>query len=71
MLITTIIGGYIMNAFTFMYFDKKWLHLYYIEKEEGESFFEVHKKKIMIIAFFLAIVITILAVVAIFAFDLI
>ena len=70
-IITMIIGGYIINAFTFIYVDKKWNCLFYRNEEEGKSFLEVNKKKIILIGCFLAIVITILAVVTIIALDLI
>ena len=70
-IITMIIGGYIINAFTFKYVDIKWNYLFYRNEEEGKSFLEVNKKKIILIGCFLAIVITILAVVTIIALDLI
>lgn len=70
-IITMIIGGYIINAFTFKYVDIKWNYLSYRNEEEGKSFLEVNKKKIILIGCFLAIVITILAVVTIIALDLI
>ena len=70
-IITMIIGGYIINAFTFKYVDKKWNYLFYRNEEEGKSFLEVNKKKIILIGCFLAIVITILAVVTIIALELI
>lgn len=71
LILTMIIGGYIINVFTFKYFDAKWDYLSYRNEEEGKSFFEVNKKKIILIAFFFAIVITILALVAIIALELI
>lgn len=71
LIITMIIGGYIINAFTFKYVDIKWNHLSYRNEEEGKSFLEVKKKKIILIGCFLAIVITILAVVTIIALELI
>ena len=70
-IIIMIIGGYIINAFTFKYVDKKWNYLFYRNEEEGKSFLEVNKKKIILIGCFLAIVITILAVVTIIALELI
>jgi len=70
-IITMIIGGYIINEFTFKYVDKKWNYLFYRNEEEGKSFLEVNKKKIILIGCFLAIVITILAVVTIIALELI
>lgn len=70
-IITMIIGGYIINAFTFKYVDIKWNYLSYRNEEEGKSFLEVNKKKIILIGCFLAILITILAVVTIIALDLI
>ena len=71
LILTMIIGGYIINAFAFKYFDSKWDYLSYISDDERKSFFEVNKKKIILIAFFFAIVITILALVAIIALKLI
>ena len=70
-IITMIIGGYIINAFTYKYVDIKWNYLSYRNEEEGKSFLEVNKKKIILIGCFLAILITILAVVTIIALDLI
>ena len=71
LIISMIIGGYIINAFTFQYVDIKWNYLLYRNEEEGKSFLEVNKKKIILIGCFLAIVITILAVVTIIALELI
>lgn len=71
LIISMIIGGYIINAFTFKYVDIKWNYLFYRNEEEGKSFLEVNKKKIILIGCFLAIVITILAVVTIIALELI
>lgn len=66
-----IIAGYMINAFTFIYIDKKWNYLFSCNIQEKESFLEVNKKKITIIAFVLAIVITILTLVTILALGLI
>ena len=71
LILTMIIGGYIINAFTFKYVDIKWNYLSYRNEEEGKSFLEVNKKKIILIGCFLAIVITILAIVTIIALELI
>ena len=71
LILTMIIGGYIINAFTFKYVDIKWNYLFYRNEEEGKSFLEVNKKKIILIGCFLAIVITILTVVAIIILELI
>lgn len=71
LIITMIIGGYIINAFTFKYVDIKWNYLSYRNEDEGKSFLEVNKKKIILIGCFLAIVITVLAVVTIIALELI
>lgn len=68
---TMIIAGYMINAFTFIYIDKKWNYLFSCNIQEKESFLEVNKKKITIIAFVLAIVITILTLVTILALGLI
>lgn len=71
LIISMIIGGYIINAFTFKYVDIKWDYLFYRNEEEGKSFLEVNKKKIILVGCFLAIVITILAVVTIIVLELI
>ena len=108
MLIADIIGGYLMNLFSFrsMYksgvfdnmFDRelsrsiwdvlnqKWfclteyvpsrffwyqVYLSYRNEDEGKSFLKVHKKKMILIGVFLAIVITILSVVTIIALEFI
>lgn len=71
LIITMIIGGYMMNAFTFKYIDIKWDKLSYDETIEEKSFLEINKKKIILIGFFLAMVITILAVATILALKLI
>lgn len=71
LVITMIIGGYIINAFTFKYVNMKWEYLSYSNEDEEKSFLEVNKKKIILISFFLAIVITILTVVTIIALELI
>lgn len=69
--LTMIIGGYIINVFTFKYVDEKWNYLSFSSDDEGKSFLEVNKKKIILIGFFLAVVITILAVVTIIVLELI
>ena len=69
--ITMIVGGYIINAIAFKYVDIKWYYLHYNDPRDGLSFFEINKKKIILVAFFLAAVITIIGVAAIFAFELI
>lgn len=71
LIIIMIIGGYIVNAFTFKYIDIKWDYLSYSNEEEGKSFLEVNKKKIILIGFFLAIVIIILAIATIIVLKLI
>lgn len=71
LILTMIIGGYIINAFTFKYVDIKWNYLFYRNEEEGKSFLEVNKKKSILIGCFLAIVITILAIVTIIVLELI
>lgn len=70
-IITMIVGGYLMNAFTFTYIDKKWDHLYNNEKKEEKSFLELNQKKIMLIGLVLAMVVIALATVTIIAFDLV
>ena len=71
LILTIIIGGYIMNVFTFKYVDIKWDYLSYSNKDKEKSFLEFNKKKIILVGFFLAIVITILAIVTIIALELI
>ena len=71
LLITMVIGGYMMNAFTFIYIDKKWDYLSCNDGKEEKSFFDVNIKKIMLIAFVLSIVITIIAFVAVVALEII
>lgn len=69
--ITMIIGGYMMNAFAFKYIDMNWDYLSCGETKEEKSFLKVNQKKIISIAFVLAIVITILALATIIALELI
>ena len=71
LILTMIIGGYIINVFTFKYVDAKWNYLSDSSDDEGKSFIEFNKKKIILIGFFLAVVITILAIAAIIALELI
>lgn len=71
LIITMIIGGYMMNTFTFIYVDKKWDYLAYEDIKEEKSMIEVNQKKIIRIGLILAILITILAFVAIIVFKLI
>lgn len=71
LIITMIIGGYIINAFVFNYVDIKWNYLSYTNEDEEKSFMEVNKKKIILIGCFLAIVITIFAVLTIIVLELI
>lgn len=71
LLITMVIGGYLMNAFTFTYLDKKWCSLSHIEDSEANSSFEINMKKIIQISFILSLVIIIFALVLIFALGLV
>ena len=71
LILTMIIGGYIINIFTFKYVDVKWNYLSYSSEGEVKSFLGLNKKKIILIGFFLAVVITILAIATIFALELI
>lgn len=71
LILTIIIGGYLINVFIFKYVDVKWDYLTYDSEEEGKSFFEVNKKKIILIGFFLAAVITILTIATIITLKLI
>ena len=66
LIITMILGGYIINAFTFIYFDKKWNYLSCENEDERKSFFKVDKKKILLFGFFLGIVFVIIAFVLIY-----
>ncbi|MBR7160280.1 MAG: hypothetical protein IKD20_04500 [Clostridia bacterium] len=71
LIITMIIGGYMMNIFTFKYIDKKWNDLSCIEDKEKKSIFEVNKKKIILIAFVFAIIISIITIAAVIAGGLV
>lgn len=71
LIITMIVGGYIINAFTFTYINIKWNYLSYRNDDGEKLFLKVDKKKIVMVAFFLAIVITILAVALIITLELI
>lgn len=71
LILTMIIGGYIINVFTFKYVDAKWNYLSYSSEDDGKSFLEVNNKNIILIGFFLAVVIIILAVATIIALELI
>ena len=71
LIITIVIGGYIINAFTFKYVDVRWDYLSFSIEDEGKSILEVNKKKIIIIGLFLAIVITVLAIAMIIALELV
>ena len=71
MLLTMIVAGYMMNAFTFTYVSKKWDYLFDYSEQEKKSFFEMSKKKILLIGCALAIIITIFAVVMILALGLV
>lgn len=71
LIITMIVGGYIINAFAFIYINIKWNYLSYRNDDGEKLFLKVDKKKIVMVAFFLAIVITILAVALIITLELI
>ena len=71
LIITMVIGGYIINAFAFKYVDVRWDYLSFSNEDEGKSFLEVNKKKIIIIGLFLSIVITVLAIAMIIALELV
>lgn len=70
-IVTMIIGGYMINAFAFKYIDIKWDNLSFDETIERKSFLKVNKNKILLIAFFLAIVITVLVCATIIVLELI
>lgn len=69
--ITIVIGGYMMNAFAFKYIGKKWNYLSSDDVKEEKSFLEANKKKIILIAFVLAIIITFLTLATILTLELI
>lgn len=71
LILTTIIGGYLINVFVFKYVHVKWDYLTYDSGDEEKSFLGVNKKKIILIGFFLAVVIGILAVATIIILELI
>lgn len=71
LIITMIVGGYIINAFAFIYINIKWNYLSYRNDDGEKLFLKVDKKKIVMVAFFLTIVITILAVALIITLELI
>ncbi len=70
-ILSIIIGGFLINVFVFKYVDVKWGYLTYDSEYEKKSFLWVNKKKIILIGFFLAVVISILAVVTIITLELI
>lgn len=71
-ILTMIIAGYMINVFAFIYIDKNWNYLSYDNVHEKEkTFLEANKKKIILIALVVAIVITILALATILALGLI
>jgi hypothetical protein len=69
--IALIVGGYIMNAVTFKYVDKNWTYLFCNDGADEKIFSKANINKIIIIAFVLAIIITILTLVMIFALGLV
>lgn len=69
-ILTLVVAGYLINAFSFTLVDKKWNYLTSKSNEES-SFLDVNKKKILLIAFVLAIVITVLTLVTILALGLV
>ena len=70
-IITLIIGGYMMNAFSFKYIDQKWSYLFDSRIIEKKLFLKANQSKIILIGVVLAIVITIFAFVSIFTLGLI
>lgn len=68
-LLVPIISGYLMNAFTFIYIDKIWYSLYFPDNKP--NLYERNKKIIIIGAFVVAIVITIVALVLMSVYGLI
>ena len=69
-LITLVVAGYIMNAFTFTFINKKWEYLSSIENDKI-SFFAANKKTIFYIALALSFVIIIISFVVMAMFGLI
>lgn len=68
-ILVAVIAGYMMNAFTFIYLDKIWYSLYLTSSKP--SLYERNKKLILIGAFVVAIVITIVALVLMSVYGLI
>lgn len=65
------IAGYMMNAFTFTFINKKWVYLTAKDESEKTSFLQKNKKKILFIALILSVVITIVSVVLLTLFGII
>lgn len=66
-IVAIIIGGYLMNAFTFIYVDKKWNYLTFTDTEKRKSFLEENMCKIMLYGFIAAIILIIIFFVTIIA----
>lgn len=66
-IVAIIIGGYLMNAFTFIYVDKKWNYLTFTDTEKRKSFLEENMGKIMLYGFIAAIILIIIFFVTIIA----
>ena len=64
-LITLIVAGYIINLFVFNFIEYKWEYLYVYE--EASLIYERNMTKIFPVAVFIAVVITIIALIIIFA----
>lgn len=69
-LITMIIGGYMMNAFTFIFINKKWEYLTTTNENE-KTYFEKNKKPILIFALVASGVITIITIFLLVLFEII
>lgn len=69
-LITMIIGGYMMNAFTFIFINKKWEYLTTTNENE-KTYFEKNKKPILIFALVASGVITIITIFLLVLFEVI
>ena len=65
LVLTIVIAGYLMNAFTFVYVDKKWEQIIECYAQEG-SFLETNKKRILVGSLIVAVVVTIIVLVLIF-----
>lgn len=68
-IITMIVAGYMINAFSFIYINQKWNYL--LSSSEQEKAFFIDKKKILLIGLALALIVIIFGIVTIFTLELI